>query len=540
MDAESFLERGRAAFDREAWGEAFECLSAADAAADLAGEDLWRLAFAAELVGRPNDLVAALDRAHRWFADAGDLPSAARCAFWCGFRLLALGEVGPGSGWLGRARRLLDRHGRPCVELGYLLLADVQRLLGSGDLDAAFATAGEAADVGERFGDADLHTFALHAQGIARLRQKRLAEGLALVDEAMVAVVTRATMPVMTGIIYCSVISACHDVYALRRAQEWTEALAAWCERQPDLVPFAGKCMVYRAEIAQLRGAWPQALEEAQLAGRRCERGSEVDGVAEAAYQQGEIHRLRGTFAEAERAYREAGRLGRDPQPGLGQLRLAQGRRGTAVAGLRRALREQRDRTRRVRILPALIEALLAGAELDAARAALDELERTSRDYPGSALTTVAAHWRGAVALAAGDAPAALAALRAAWRGWQALEAPYEAARARELVARACEVLQDAETAALEFEAARDGYRDLGATVDLHRLEKVDASVAGLTARELEVLRLVAGGSSNKAIAGELGVSDRTVERHLSNIFDKLEVSSRSAATAYAFEHGLA
>jgi DNA-binding NarL/FixJ family response regulator len=298
--------------------------------------------------------------------------------------------------------------------------------------------------------------------------------------------------------------------------------------------------MVYRAEIAQRRGAWPQALEQARLAAERCERGSEADGAAEAAYQQGEIHRLRGAFAEAELAYREAGRLGRDPQPGLGQLRLAQGRRGTAVAGLRRALREQQERTRRVRILPALIEALLAGGELDAARAALDELERTSRDYQGSALTTVAAHARGAVELAAGDAPAALAALRSAWRGWQALEAPYEAARTRELVARACEVLQDAETAALELEAARDGYRDLGATVDLHRLEKMDASVAGLTARELEVLRLVAAGSSNKAIAGELGVSDRTVERHLSNIFDKLEVSSRSAATAYAFEHGLA
>ncbi len=540
MDAESLLERGRTAYGRQQWGEAYRCLSEADRTLDLAGEDLWRLAFASELVGRPNDLVDALDRAHRRFLDAGDLPAAARCAFWCGFRLLALGEVGPGSGWLRRARRFVDRHGRACVEQGYLMLADVQRLLGASDLDTAFATAAEAAEVGERFGDADLHAFALHAQGIARLRQTRLAEGLALVDEAMVAVVTQATMPVMTGIIYCSVISACHNVYALRRAQEWTEALAAWCGRQPDLVPFAGKCMVYRAEIAQLRGAWPEALEEARLAVERCERGSEADGVAEAVYQQGEIHRLRGTFAEAERAYHEAARLGRDPQPGLGLLRLAQGRRGTAVAGLRRALREHRDRTRRVRILPALIEALLAADELDAARVALDELESTAKAYEGSALTTVAAYGRGAVALASGDAPAALEALRHAWRGWHALEAPYEAARTRELVARACADLQDAETAALELEAAREAYRQLGAVVDLERLEGTPGSRAGLTARELEVLRLVAVGHSNKAIAGRLGVSGRTVERHLSNIFDKLDVSSRSAATAYAFENGLA
>ena len=540
MDAESLLERGRAAYGRQEWGEAFQCLSAADRASDLAGEDLWRLALAAELTGRTGDLVDAFDRAHRRFEEAGDLPAAARCAFWCGLRLLALGEVGQGSGWLHRARRLLERDGRACVEQGYLMLADVQQLLGAGELDAAFARASEAIDIGERYGDVDLHAFALHAQGIARLRQARLAEGLALVDEAMVAVTSNTTMPVVTGILYCSVISACHNVYALGRAHEWTEALAAWCERQPDLVPFAGKCMVYRAGILQLRGAWPQALEEAQRAEERCGRSSEFDGVAEAHYQQGEIHRLRGAFADAERAYHEAARLGRDPQPGLGLLRLAQGRRGAAVNALRRALREHRERTRRVRILPALIEALLAGDELESAREALEELERAAQAYEGSALTTVAAHWRGAVELAAGDAPAALEALRHAWRGWHVLEAPYEAARTRELVARACTALQDTETAALELDAARETYRRLGAAVDLERLEEARTSSSGLTARELEVLRLVAAGHSNKTVAGELGVSGRTVERHLSNIFDKLEVSSRSAATAYAYEHGIA
>jgi len=540
MEAGAALERGREAYAQRAWDRAYAWLSEADRDGLLGPGDLQQLALAGELTGHEGVFFDALDRAHRLHIEAGDGPAAARCAFWVGLRMLSLGEVGQGSGWLQRARRLVERAGRDCVERGYLLLAETQQRLAAGDLEAAYASASGAEEAAERFEDAELHAFAVHAQGIVRLRQARLAEGLALIDEAMVALSSREMMPILTGIIYCSVISACHSVYALRRASEWTRALAAWCDPQPGLVPFAGRCLVFRSEVLQLRGSWGEALAEARDAEQRCLRSSEREGVAEARYQQGEVQRLQGAFDDAEESYRQAAHLGRDPQPGLALLRLAKGKREAAVNALRRALEESRERTRRVRVLPALVEALLVEGDVGAAQAACEELESIAGAFEGGALDTVAAQWRGAVDLAAGDAAAALTSLRRAWRGWQALEAPYEAARTRELVARACRALGDDETAALELEAVRETYRRLGAAPDLARLERLPRDDGGLSARELEVLRLVSQGRTNKAIAGELGLSERTIERHVSNIFDKLQVASRSAATAYAYEHGLA
>lgn len=539
MDAEGDLERGRSAYASRRWGAAFERLSAADRRGALGPDDLWRLGLAAELTGRGDACVDAFERAHRIHAEAGDAAAAARCAFWIGILLVPRGEVGRGTGWLQRARRLLERVDGECVERGYLLIGEVIMRVVAGELERAFSAASEIAAIGERFGDAGLQAFGVHAQGTIFLRRGRVAEGLALVDEAMVTVGSHELMPIMTGEMYCSVISACHDVYALRRTRTWTEALADWCAAQPDLVRFTGKCMVFRSEVMQLRGAWAEALREARRAEERCGRASEPDGVGEARYQQAEVHRLRGAYPEAEEAYRLAAHAGRDPQPGLSLLRLAQGKREAAVNALKRALEELKASTRRVRVLPAFIEAMLTIGDLDAAEAACRDLEAIARASGGGALETAAAHWRGAVELARGGPAAALASLRRAWRGWQALEAPYEAARSRELVAYACEALQDAETAALELDAARHAYRRLGAAPDLKRLTRHLGGHASLTTRELQVLGRVAAGSSNKAIAAELGVSPRTVERHLSNIFDKLGVRTRTAAAAYAYEHGM-
>lgn len=540
MAFENLLERGRDAYRDRAWERAFRELSAADDQGALSADDLWRLAWAGQLTGREDAFRSAIDRAHRAYIDAHAPAAAARCAIWAAMRLAGFGEVGQASGWLSRARRLLEHAGGEHVEHGYLQLSEVQRSLAQGDYVAAFDGAGAAIAAAERFGDADLHAFALHAQGIARLRQARVQEGLALIDEAMLAVTADELMPVVSGIIYCSVISACRNVYALGRVHEWTDALRAWCERQPELVPFSGKCMVHRAEIMLLHGAWPDALDEARQAEVRCGQGGEADGVAAARYAQGEFHRLRGAFAEADDAYRQAALLGRDPQPGLALLRLAQGKRDAAVGAVRRALDERRSEASRARLLPAAVEVLLAAGDVDAARAAARELAGIAEAYREGVLDTLVAHWTGAVELADGDAAGALVALRRAWRGWQAIDAPYEAARARELVGHACEALRDGETAALELEAARESYRRLGAEPDLARLEGKAPGAAGLTPRELQVLRLVAGGGTNKAVAATLGLSERTIERHLSNIFDKLGVSSRSAATAYAYEHGIA
>lgn len=533
------LAEGRDAYDRADWPEAFRSLSKADEAYGLAGGDLWRLAVSAHLVGRDDVFLAALERACDRYLRDGDTEGAAWCAFWTGFRLADRGEGARASAWLSRAQRLIAGVAGRCVVKGWLLVPRIRERIDAGAGDEALALAETAIEIADACGDRDLHAFAVHAQGLARLEQGRVAEGLALLDEAMLTVTSDALQPIVTGLVYCSVIAACRDVYALDRAQEWTRALSAWCDRQPGLVSFAGICLVHRAEIHQLHGGWDRAYEEARRAEERCREADDPPDVGAALYAQAEALRLLGRFVEAEAGYRAAAQLGTDPQPGLALLRSRQGRHGSADVALRRALEESQRPMRRARLLPALVEVSLDAGDVTAAQAALDELETLAATHPNRVLDTVAAHARGAVELARGDAPRALTALRAAWRGWQAIDAPYHAARARELVARACEALGDTESAAVELDAARTSYRRLGAAPDLDRIDAGVRPPHGLTARELEVLRLVASGASNKAAARDLDLSVRTIERHLANVFAKLEVSSRSEATAFAYEHGL-
>jgi DNA-binding NarL/FixJ family response regulator len=299
---------------------------------------------------------------------------------------------------------------------------------------------------------------------------------------------------------------------------------------------------VHRSEILQFHGAWPDALMEARSA---CERSARADRKPPGAalYQQAEIHRLRGEHAKAAAAYREASRLGFEPQPGLPLLRLAQGRADAAQAAIRRLLIATSDPLRRARVLPAYAEILLAAGAAEEARDAARELAALAESFDSDILRAAAAHAEGAVALREGDARAALAALRRAFELWSRLEAPYEAARVRVRIAEAARSLGDAETAALELEAARSCFAELGARVDLERLQPTRRAAAStsrpLTARELEVLRLIAAGSTNKAIATALRLSERTIDRHVSNILVKLQVPSRTAATAHAYAHGL-
>jgi DNA-binding NarL/FixJ family response regulator len=539
------LERGRASYASRAWGDAYESLAGADAAAPLGAEDLELLARSAYMLGRDVDYVRALERAHHAHLDAGDAPRAARCAWWIGHNLLFRGETAPAMGWFARGQRLLDREERDCVERGYLLIPFVLEHVFSGDHEAAHATAAQAGEIGERFGDPDLVAIALMEQGHALVKQGRVAEGLRLVDETMVAVTAGELSPVVAGLVYCNTIAFCRDVYELRRAREWTAALTRWCEQQPDMVTHQGLCLVHRAEIMTLAGAWQDALQEARLVGERFTQGVlNQRALGHAAYRQGEVHRLRGDFAAAESAYRSASQFGREPQPGLALLRLAQGNRDAAAAAIRRALSETAQRLKRAALLPAQVEIMLAVGDRDAARSACGELEEVADRQGSDVLTAMSAHARGAVALAEGDARAALVALRRAWQLWHELEAPYEAARVQVLAGTACRSLGDDDTAVLELEAARAVFARLGARPDLAIVDSVISPGAasdahGLTARELQVLRLVAAGKSNHAIAAELVISDHTVRRHLQNIFRKLGVSSRAAATAFAFEHEL-
>jgi DNA-binding CsgD family transcriptional regulator/tetratricopeptide (TPR) repeat protein len=537
------LERGRECYGQRAWGKAFELLSLADRKAPLDGDDLELLAMASYLVGRDDDYLKALERAHHAHLEAADETRSTRCAFWIGLRLLFRGEVAHAGGWFARARRLLERAADEQVEHGYLLVAMVEQQLACGDCEGAYASASSAAEIGERFGDSDLVAIARHQQGHARIAQGQVEQGLTLFDEAMVAVTTSACSPLVTGLVYCGVIGGCQLVHALGRAREWTSALAAWCAEQPEMVAFTGLCQVHRAEILQLHGAWPEAIDAAQRAGARC-RGVNQRAAGAASYQEAEVHRLRGEFAAAEEAYRAASESGYEPQPGLALLRVAQRRTEAAVAAVRRVAGATTDRWQRARLLPAYVEVMLAAGEVADARNACHELAEIAGVSGAGVLGAMAAQARGAVELAGGDARDALGSLRHAWCEWQQVDAPYPAARARELVGLCCRALGDEDGATLELDAARQAFEQLGAAPDRARVDGLLRGAApkrphGLTPRELQVLRLLAAGKTNKVIAAELFLSEKTVERHVSNLFGKLDVGSRAGATAFAYEHGL-
>jgi DNA-binding NarL/FixJ family response regulator len=541
--AADILDRGRESYGQHAWADAHAALSAADEASPLEPGDVVRLATAAYLIGRDDESTDLLERAHHEYLGCGEVEPAVRCAFWLAFFLLGGGEVERGGGWVARGRRLLESDARDCVEQGYVLFVVGMMSIFQGDLATAHATFTQADAIGDRFADVDLVTLARHGQGRALIRLGRSAEGKALLDEVMVAVTSGTVSPVVAGDVYCSVIQACEESFDLRRAQAWTAALSHWCAEQPDLVPYRGQCLMHRAEIMQFHGEWKDAIAEVERASERLAQRPGRSAAGAAHYRRGELDRLSGKFADAEERYRQASRCGREPQPGLALLRLAQGQLDAAQAAIRRVVDEAEGFVARSRLLPAHVEIMLAAADVGAARASADELSAMADDLDAPLLRARAAHAQGAVLVARGEARAALAALRGAWSAWQELEAPYEAASTRALIALACRGLGDEDGAAMELDAARWAFQELGALPDVARMDALSGTAAkaagGLTARELEVLRLVAAGKTNRTIATDLFLSEKTVARHISNIFVKLGVSSRAAATAHAYEHDL-
>jgi DNA-binding CsgD family transcriptional regulator len=539
------VAQGRTAFEREAWSEAFALLTAADRRKPLDPEDLERLATAAYLIGDDGASNDARMRAHSAFLARGAIDRAARNAFWLAFVALDKpDQQTTANGWLARVRRLLDQCPPDCAERGFWLCASGFQKISAGDIEGARAEFDEAARLGSVCHDADLTTLARQAQARILLRSNRAREGLAALDELIVAVACGEVGPLITGLVYCSVIGACHEVFDLRRAQEWTAALAGWCDAHPDMTPFRGPCLVRRSELLQLHGAWDASMQEAARACEGAERAAARSSAGAAWYQLGELHRLRGAFEEADVAYRRAALAGRQPEPGRALLKLAQGQTSAAVAAVDRALAEVKSPRARVDILRASVAVRLETGDSEGARGVASELTRLTQQYQSPYLDAVNAAASGALALAAGQDEAALTTLRSAAGLWRQVNAPYELAIVHAKLGSVYEERGDEDGARMEYEAAQEIFEQLGAAPDAARMTErlgrwTRRAAGGLTGREVEVLRLLATGKSNRAIGTALAISEKTVARHISNIFTKLDLSSRSAATAYAYEHRL-
>lgn len=539
MTPPTAVELGRTAVAERRWGEAYEVLSDAESSGGLAPPDLELLATATSLRGDAAAAVDILTQAHSTYLADDDQVGATRTAGWIALELLDLGDVYRSGAWVARGIRLADALTEPSSVAGLVRVVPALSELMTGNTDEAVRRFEEIAAIADRFHDRELAAIASLGRGQCLIAAGTAAEGLVCFDEAMAAVTAGEVSPIPSGIIYCAMIGTCRIAFDLRRAIEWTSALDRWCRRQPGLVAFTGHCHAHRAALFLLHGAWTEAYSAAQLAESRFRAGDH--GAAWGApYQLAEVERMRGEFRAAEKHYQQAGETPWEPQPGLALLHLAEGRASLAQAEIRRSAAGADTGTRR-HLLPAVVEIELAAGDVVAAKEAADELVTLNRSAPTPMLAALAAFAAGQVLLAEGDPSAAFSELRAADVAWRALDAPFESARCRMLMGRALLALGEDESAVAEFEAARGVFAELGAAPALAELTELagDSRPGPLTPREVEVLRLVSTGLTNRGIAGQLSLSEKTVARHLSNIFGKLGLSSRAAATAYAYEHGL-
>jgi DNA-binding CsgD family transcriptional regulator len=544
MEHGTSLARAHDAYRRRDWTAARDAFARArELEEPLDADALYELSDAAWWLGDVAGHLAAAEEAYRAF-EANDRPrDAAMTAMFIAISHALRGDRALASGWMSRCERLLADAPADSVERGYVLYLTGVDYGPDGDAEATLAAARRVQDLGRLHGDANLRVAGMVGEGRALLRLGDAAAGLALLDEAMVAISTGELSPEWSGDLYCNLMDACHQVSDLRRATEWVAATERWLATMPAAILFAGICRVHRARLEQARGDWDRSEAEARRVSEELAEIS-VANVAEAEYQLGEIRRLRGDLAEAERAYRRAHSGGRDPQPGMALLRLAQGRPRDAGTAIGTALiAASGDALRSAPLLDARVEVAIAAGDLDTADAAARELTAIADRFGTSGLRAMATRCRGAVALASGDVASALPILRDAARRWRDLEVPYETARTRVLLARVSLALGDADAATMELEAADHDFRQLGAEPDIARVAALmggSRRADGLTDREIEVLAHVASGMTNREIAAQLAISDKTVARHLSNIFTKLDLPSRTAAAAYAFEHGIA
>ncbi|NIK57357.1 helix-turn-helix transcriptional regulator [Kribbella shirazensis] len=531
--ATAHLSRARELHTASRWEEACVEYAAADAVEPLAVHDLEAYAEAAQVSARGTEAVVLLRRIFDLRLAANELDDAAYAAFWLWWAFFTSNELVQANGWLQQVGRALgpELAGSPWLRIPEAMF---QGMTGN------HSHAEELLSAVVEGSHGDVVPWALSMWGQTLIDAGRLQDGLDRLEEAMAALFEDGLSARVTPWIYCAAVRGCCLARDFTRARAWNRSMARWLDSLDSLGgAYLGNCRIYRSRLLCLTGAWPDALDEIAAV---CD---DLDGYAgwvcgHAFYQLGEVRRLRGEWDAAEEAYLRAAQHGCPTQPGLSLLRLAQGDVDAASAGVRRALTEVTTTPDRLDVLKAAVTIHLEEGNLEAARDAVAEFENITAEVTTPVIQAEAYAVRGALALSEGDAGSALPLLRRAVGAWQAQDAPHEVAQLNVLIGQACHALGDHDGAQLEFSAARETFERLGARPDLAQLDRIAATTGtgthGLTHREIEVLCAIAQGKSNRAIANELHLSERTVHRHVANIFIKLGVDSRTAAVAHAIK----
>jgi DNA-binding CsgD family transcriptional regulator len=507
--------------------------------ATLSGAELDDLADACFWLDRPDDSTARRALAHAAHAAAGDAGRAALSAWRVFYDHYLVGELVVAAGWLERARTCAARatDARPA---GWIAIADADLALARGTPAVARALACEAAEIGAAVGDADLVAMAGQAEGRSLVALGRAGEGLARLDAAMVAVVAGEVDPTFTGWVFCNVLGTCHDLADLRRASEWTDAAVRWCEAQRGGLLYRGLCRLHAVELRCLRGDWAGAAVDAR---RACDELTAHDPryAGEAHYLVGEVRRLLGDLDGAVTAFDRAHESGRPPLPGLALVQVARGGAPQALRTLQDALGDGvAAPAQEADLLAATVQAALAAVDQPAARSAAERLRALAVASGSDLVDALALAAEGAVLLADGHHDATVR-LRAAWVACTRLGLVGHAAHVQVDLAAAARRDGDHDAADRALRTARTTFERLGAVREVASVNALLRPSTGalLTPRQLEVLRLVARGATNREIGAVLFVSEHTVARHLANVFARTGTSSRAAATAWAYERGL-
>jgi len=540
-DQAELLRQAHAAHSENRFSVADEAFARADQLGELSADDLVAWQDSTWWLGQADRALELAEVAHQHLLAEGQTTRGAQAAIGLGFLLMLRGDLAAGSGWIQRGRSLVERAPDETAHW-YVVHLDAENALHGGDLDRALDLAARVRDAAQRTSDTTLLSLALMTAGTALLRKGAVAEGMALVDEAMLPVRAGRIPPDMAGNLYCQMIAVCWELFDLRRAREWTAATERWCEQFDSAVMFSGICRMHRVQLRQVSGEWDGAAADARIV---CTElvGMNTEVVAEGHYLLAELLRLRGDTVGAASAYRRAHELGRDPQPGLALLTAQTDAVGAGLVSLVTALTtHQGAEYARAPLLHAVVDLAVDLPDLDAAEGASEQLTAMAHRWQSDGLHALAADARGAVLLAAGSPGEAVVSLREAVRRWQELEAPHACARSRTRLGQAYSALGDHGAATRELDVAERTLTALDAVADLRRLARLRRGAGlpgGLTVREAEILRRVSRGGTNKQVADALVISEKTVARHLANIYSKLGVSTRTAAVAWARDTGL-